>query len=186
VQRAPELEGFAKAVAHNAAKLMSYKDEYEVARLHSDGALLRKLRTQFEGDFKISFHLAPPLLSRRNSHTGEPRKIEVGAWALSIFKLLAKLKILRGTKFDIFGYSAERRAERRLIDDYFQMVEELCIDLTPKNHSWAVELAGLPDEIRGYGPVKERSRQAARRKEDQLLAAFRTPAVPALTGEKAA
>ena len=107
-----------EAVAKNLFKLMAYKDEYEVARLYADGAFAEKLRERFDGDFRLSFHLAPPLLARRDPRTGHLQKREYGAWMMPAFRLLARLKFLRGTAFDPFGYTSDRKAERRLIADY--------------------------------------------------------------------
>jgi indolepyruvate ferredoxin oxidoreductase len=175
--------GFADAVARNAAKLMSYKDEYEVARLYSDGSFMARLNAQFEGDFKISFHLAPPLFAPRDPNTGELKKLRFGAWMAPAFKLLVRLKGLRGSAFDPFGYSTERKAERRLIETYFDLINELCAKLAPENHALAVELACLPDAIRGFGHVKDRNMQAAKASEERLLAAFRAPKAHASAAE---
>lgn len=168
------MSGFAEAVARYAAKLMSYKDEYEVARLYTDGAFRQKLSAQFEGDFTLSFLLAPPLIAPRDSHTGELRKMRFGPWILPAFKLLARLKGLRGSRFDIFGRTEERRTERKLIEDYFNLVRELCTRLNSQNHPLAVQLASIPEDIRGYGHVKDRHRRAAKEKEAKLLAIFRS------------
>ncbi|MES2264320.1 MAG: indolepyruvate ferredoxin oxidoreductase family protein [Pseudomonadota bacterium] len=164
-------------VARNLAKLMAYKDEYEVARLYADPAFLDKLRAQFAGepgkDYRLQFHLAPPLLSKRNAK-GELVKRAFGSWMLPAFRVLAKLKGLRGTPFDIFGYTDERRAERALIDAYIQLVEEFCVSLSPENRVAAIELARLPDEIRGYGHVKEGAMERAVHKHGALLKQYRT------------
>jgi indolepyruvate ferredoxin oxidoreductase len=175
-ERAPGCRGLAEAVAHNFFKLMAYKDEYEVARLYTEGSFLRRLNEQFEGDFKLSFHLAPPLLAPRDPATGRLVKRRYGAWMLGAFKLLAKLRFLRGTRFDIFGYTAERRGERRLVADYASLMDEIAGCLSPANHAPAVELARIPERIRGYGHVKEANLAAAKRDEASLLAAFRRPA----------
>lgn len=182
-QKAKGMTGFAEAVARYAYKLMAYKDEYEVARLYTDGSFLKKLNAQFEGDFTLSFHLAPPLLNPPDPETGVAKKSEFGPWMLRAFGLLAKFKGLRGTRLDIFGYSHERKTERQLIADYFALVEELCAKLTPENHALAVQLARIPEDIRGYGHVKVKHLADAKAKEARLLASFRNPAALATAAE---
>jgi len=162
----------ARAVARNALKLMAYKDEYEVARLYADPAFRRKLDQQFEGRFSVSVHLAPPLLARRDPVTGVPRKREFGPWIFRAFKLLAALRFLRGTPFDPFGRTSERRAERALIDDYTATIRGLLPRLRPGNLAKAVAIAALPDDIRGFGHIKQRSIDVARQRQAQLLRAF--------------
>jgi indolepyruvate ferredoxin oxidoreductase len=162
----------AEAVARNYAKLLAYKDEYEVARLHADGEFSRKLEAMFEGDYRVVYHLAPPLLARKDPLTGEPRKMQFGPWMLPVFKALKKLKGLRGTPFDLFGYTEERRTERALIREYEDTVERVLAGLTAHNHGIALELLSLPDEIRGFGHIKMASVAAARKKRDLLLARF--------------
>jgi indolepyruvate ferredoxin oxidoreductase len=168
----------AEAVARYYYKLLAYKDEYEVARLYTDGEYLKRLNAMFEGDFKLTFHLAPPLWTRPDPATGAPRKRPFGPWTFSAFKLLAKLKGLRGTAFDIFGYSEDRKLERRLISDYEQLVEQLIAGLDRYNHDAAVELASIPEEIRGYGHVKERHVKHAKQREADLLEEFRNKSAP--------
>ena len=138
------------------------------------------MREQFDGDYKIHFHLAPPLLARRDSE-GKLRKAEYGSWVFGAFKLLAKLRGLRGTAFDIFGYTAERKHERAAIDEYFATVEELLAKLDRSNIALAVDIASLPEQIRGYGHVKDKHVAKAAPKREQLLAQWRNP-----TAEKAA
>ncbi|MBS0538429.1 MAG: indolepyruvate ferredoxin oxidoreductase family protein [Proteobacteria bacterium] len=167
--------GLTEAVARNYAKLLSYKDEYEVARLHAEAAFAAAIDRQFEGDFKLKFHLAPPLLASRDPKTGHLQKMEFGAWMLPAFRFLAKLKGLRNTAFDPFGYTAERKQERALIGHYESLVDELLGGLTPANHALAVKLASIPDDIRGYGHVKDAHLEKARRKEADLLAQWRNP-----------
>ncbi len=174
-QKAPGMSGLAEAVARFYAKLLAYKDEYEVARLYTDGTFLQSVRSQFEGDYKIKFHLAPPLLAERDPATGHLQKQQFGPWMMGAFGLLAKLKFLRGTAFDVFGRTAERRTERRLIAEYEQVVEELLAKLSHDNHALAVQIASIPDEIRGFGHVKEAKLAAAKQKEAGLLDAFRSP-----------
>ena len=129
----------------------------------------------FEGEFKLVFHLAPPIMERKNPSTGEPMKRSFGPWMLNAFKLLARFKGLRGTPLDLFGYSAERRRERALIGEYEETVEMLLKRLSPRNHALAVEIACIPEHIRGFGHVKLRHLEDAKRKEAELLAAYRTP-----------
>ena len=161
-----------EAVARYYAKLMAYKDEYEVARLHADGALEQKIAGMFEGDYKLVFHLSPPLLARKDPTTGEPRKMRFGGWMLPVFKVMKIFKGLRGTAFDPFGYTAERRTERALISEYEATVERLLAKLSPANHSLAVQVASIPEDIRGFGHVKTRHLAAARKKRDELIARF--------------
>ena len=170
----PESTQLTEAVARNYHKLLAYKDEYEVARLYSDPAFMRKLEAMFEGDYKVVFHLAPPLLSRPDPASGEPHKSAFGPWMMRAFRLLARLRGLRGTAFDPFGRTAERKQERQLIRDYETMMAEVLDNLTPETHATAVELAAIPDRIRGFGPVKERFLAHAKRREAELLDAFRS------------
>ena len=168
-----------ETVARNLAKLMAYKDEYEVARLYADPAFLDTLRKQFEGepgrDYRLRFHLAPPLLPGHDAD-GQPKKRRFGPWMLPAFGLLARFKRLRGTALDPFGYTTERRTERALIGEYEALVDELLQGLAPHNHGVAIELASLPDEIRGFGHVKMRNLAAVRARWTSLLAQFRAPA----------
>jgi len=175
--KAVGFSGLAEAVARYYFKLLAVKDEYEVARLYSRPDFKRSLRQQFEGSYKLSFHLAPPLLARRDPETGHLQKQTFGPWMLGAFGVLARFKGLRGTAFDIFGYSAERRMERRLIADYETLIEEILVKLTPDNHALAVELAAIPEKIRGFGHVKEAHLKSAKACEADLLAAFRDPAL---------
>jgi indolepyruvate ferredoxin oxidoreductase len=165
-----------EAVAKYLFKLMAYKDEYEVARLHTDPAFLAKVNAQFEGDFKLVHHLAPPLFAAKNDQ-GELVKKPFGAWIRPAFGLLAKLKGLRGMAFDVFGYTEERRTERALIGEYRAAVDELLAGLSADKLALAVEIAKLPEDIRGYGHVKERHLKAARAKWTELMARWRAPAV---------
>ena len=181
--RGKGMTGLAEAVARYLFKLMAYKDEYEVARLYTSGEFMEKLNRQFDGNVKLTFNLAPPLFSQRDPDTGHLIKREYGAWMLHAFRLLAKLKGLRGTAFDIFGRTEERRTERQLIVDYMATVERLLSELTPDNHALAVEIARIPEKIRGYGHVKERHLKAAKAEEAQLLEAWRDPQRPATAAE---
>jgi indolepyruvate ferredoxin oxidoreductase len=168
----------AEAVARGYHKLLAYKDEYEVARLHADGELEKRIAGMFEGDYRIAFHLAPPLLARTDPLTGEPRKMRFGGWIKGVFKVLARLKFLRGTPFDPFGRTEERRMERALIVEYEQALERLLAGLGAQNHALAVEIAAIPEEMRGFGYIKQRNVAAARRKRDELLARFGAAAAP--------
>jgi len=161
-----------EAVARYYAKLLAYKDEYEVARLHADGQFKRKIEAMFEGDYRVVYHLSPPLLARKDPLTGEPGKMRFGPWMGFLFKILSSLRGLRGTPLDIFGYTEERRTERALIGEYEQTVEQLLQGLSPQSHALAVQIASLPEEIRGYGHIKMKSIVAARRKRGELLAGF--------------
>jgi indolepyruvate ferredoxin oxidoreductase len=163
----PQSSLLAMAVARNLAKLMAYKDEYEIARLHSTPEFLQSLREEFSGNFKLRFNLAPPLLARRDPQTGRLVKGEYGGWMLTALKLLARLKVLRGTRLDIAGYTAERKAERQLIVDYLGTIQTILRELTPANHGIAAELAALPTGSAG-GHVKERA-EIVRRAQAELL-----------------
>ena len=175
-QAVPGSDALAVAVARNFAKLMSYKDEYEVARLHSDPAFKAKLRETFAEGAHYRYNLAPPLFSRRDPETGHLQKREFGPWVGHVFSVLARFKGLRGTLLDPFGHTAERKMERQLIDQYEQRLLELIGRLTPANHASAVQIASLPTQIRGFGHVKEANVQKVRDLEPQLLAAFNDPA----------
>ncbi len=173
--RVPGTEALSMAVARYYFKLLAYKDEYEVARLHTETDFLNEVAGAFEDGYKLKFHLAPPLLSRRDPDTGEARKMEFGEWILPLFRVISRLKFLRGTPLDIFGYSAERKRERQLISEYEATMERLLRDLTSKNHETAVAIGALPEQIRGYGHVKDRSIDAAKQREQQLLTEFNNP-----------
>src|SRR5881628_3458801 len=142
---------------------MAYKDEYEVARLHSDPSFLNSIAAQFEGDYQLNYHLAPPLTAKKNA-AGELQKSQFGPSMLIAFKWLAKLKGLRGTAFDVFGRSAERRTERALIGEYKAAIDEVLATLNAGNLALAAEIERIPEEIRGYGHVKDRHLASARPK----------------------
>ena len=163
-----------EATARYLFKLMAYKDEYEVARLHTDAGFLGKVNAMFEGDFKINYHLAPPLIAVKNEK-GELQKQKFGPWMLTAFKLLARLKGLRGTPMDVFGRTEERKIERALIDEYKASMEEVLASLSAENHAAAVEIARIPEAIKGYGHVKARHLAAARPQWAALMTAFRRP-----------
>ena len=172
-KRTPGRDALTWAVAKNYFKLLAYKDEYEVARLYTDDAFRRQLDRTFEGEYKLEFHLAPPILSKTDPATGRPRKMRFGPWMMTAFKLLAKMKGLRGTRFDIFGYSAERKLERRLIADYEALLDDIVPLLKPETQEVVVALAALPEQIRGYGPVKRAAIEKAKLREKELLEALR-------------
>ena len=174
--RAPGRSGLAEAVAKSLYKLMAYKDEYEVARLFTDGEFLKKLGTQFEGDYKLTFHLAPPLFSDRDPETGQLKKREYGAWVMPLFRFLASMKKLRGTKLDLFGYTEERKMERRLIGEYEATIDSVLATLDQNNHAMALQIAALPETMRGFGHIKEKNVTAAKEREASLLAAYLSPA----------
>ncbi|MCD8515362.1 MAG: indolepyruvate ferredoxin oxidoreductase family protein, partial [Burkholderiaceae bacterium] len=178
----PGKSTLAEAVARYLFKLMAYKDEYEVARLYTDGAFQQKLAEQFEGDVKLRFHLAPPLLAKKNAK-GELVKQTYGPWMLKAFGLLARFKGLRGTPWDVFGYTEERRTERALIGEYLDRMEEVISQLKVDRHALAVEIAQVPEQIKGFGHVKERNLHAARQRWTQLMARWRESS-PAPTGDQ--
>lgn len=167
-------EALPRAVAINYAKLLAYKDEYEVARLYTDGKFGQRIAEQFEGEFKVSYHLAPPMLPGTDA-SGRPRKRQFGAWMLTLFHILAKLRGLRGTAFDLFGYSAERKMERGLIASYEKDVASALAALSPMTHDIAVDLLSLPDQIRGFGPVKEKSVADAKVRHAKLMTDLANP-----------
>jgi indolepyruvate ferredoxin oxidoreductase len=163
-----------QAVAWNLSKLMSYKDEYEVGRLYTDGNFQRRLKQQFAGGYKLEFNLSPPIFNPKDKVTGKPRKVAFGPWIFSGFKALARLKGLRGTAFDIFGYTAERKSERQSIVDYKKLIEGLLPVLNAQNHALIVRIAGLADTIRGYGYVKDENKRKYDEELKTLLASFDT------------
>jgi indolepyruvate ferredoxin oxidoreductase len=168
-------EALPRAVAINYAKLLAYKDEYEVARLFTDGQFEAQLREQFEGEYKFNFNLAPPILGGGLDPLGRPKKRAFGEWMLPAFRVLAKLRFLRGTPLDIFGYSPDRRLERDLIAGYEKDVVTVLPLLSPVTIDTAIELLSLPDRIRGYGPVKEKAVAQAKMRYVQLAADLANP-----------
>ena len=161
-----------EAVARYLFKVMAYKDEYEVARLQSDPAFIAKIADQFEGDYKLNYHLAPPLIAKKNA-AGDLQKSKFGPPMLTGFRWLAKLKGLRGTAFDVFGRTEERRTERALIVEYKTSIDELLTTLNAGNLALAAEIARIPEDIRGYGHVKERHLASARPKWAALMNEWR-------------
>jgi indolepyruvate ferredoxin oxidoreductase len=166
-------KALSEAVARYLFKLMAYKDEYEVARLHTDPAFLTKIESMFEGDYKLVHHLAPPLTAKKNDK-GELVKKAYGPWMRKAFGLLARLKGLRGGALDLFARTEERRTERALIQQYRECIDELLRTLSADKLPLAAEIARIPEEIRGYGHVKERHLKAARAKWDGLMAQWRS------------
>ena len=160
------------AVTDFAFKLMAYKDEYEVARLYTNGSFTKQLQEAFEGDYSLVFNLAPPLLSRPNKQTGEVKKMQFGGWMYTAFKLLAKLKVLRGSALDVFAYTEERKQERLLISRYESTIEQLLTGLNENNIGFAEQIARLPDDIKGYGHIKQRNLDVTLPKWDAMLAAY--------------
>jgi len=161
-----------REIAISLARIMAYKDEYEVARLYADPKFMERLRDQFDGDLKLTFHLASAALFTGKDANGRPRKREIGGWMLRAFRLLAKFKGLRGTPFDPFGYMAERRLERRLIEDYRRLMTDVVAKLEAKNLDTAIELAGAVQEVRGYGPVKHAAYEQYQATKAKLIEAF--------------
>ena len=164
----------ARTVAASLYKLMAYKDEYEVARLFVETGFAERVARQFEGDYRLRFHLAPPLFSRRDAH-GHLVKQAYGPWMLTAYKWLARARGLRGTPFDPFGYLPERRAERAAIGGYEALMRRIVATLTPARLPLALELARLPQEVRGFGHVKEENARIAHIKQERLLAQYAEP-----------
>jgi len=179
-QKLPASTALTEAVARYYFKLLAIKDEYEVARLYSNGDFVKRVAQQFEGDYKLVFHLAPPLTTKADAG-GEPKKKAYGPWMMSAFRVLAKMKGLRGTALDFFGRTEDRRQERHLITDYEALVAEILPQLAAHNHAIAVELAAIPEHIRGYGHVKQRHLKTAKAKEAELVAKYRSAKPPSLT-----
>jgi indolepyruvate ferredoxin oxidoreductase len=162
---------FTRAVAASLLKLMAYKDEYEVARLYTDGEFRRSLQQQFEGEVQLEFYMAPPVLSR--ARAGQPpRKVRLGGWMLPAMKLLARGRRLRGTAFDLFGRTLERRMERELIAQYRARIDALLPALAPERLKLATDIAALPLSMRGFGHVKLANVALARAREAELLHRF--------------
>jgi len=172
-ERVPGSDDLAKAVARYLYKLMAYKDEYEVARLLGDPGFWRGIDEQFEGNLRVEFHLAPQIFNRRDPDTGRAKKWTFGPWMRPGFAMLAKGKRLRGTGLDVFGRTTHRREERGLISRYEATLEELLRGLDPDNHELAVEIASIPEHIRGYDLVKDAHLRDARDREAELLNKFR-------------
>ncbi|MFN3703526.1 indolepyruvate ferredoxin oxidoreductase family protein [Thermomonas sp.] len=172
--KAPGSTALSEAVARYFFKLMAYKDEYEVARLYTSVDFQRRLAQQFEGDYRLHFHLAPPLLAKKNAQ-GQLQKREYGPWVFTAFRVLAKLRFLRGTPLDLFGYTAERRSERALIEEYENTVAGLLDKLDAGNVDLAADIASIPEHIRGYGHVKEAHLHKAMARQAELLKEWDNP-----------
>jgi indolepyruvate ferredoxin oxidoreductase len=170
-------EQLTTAAATYLSKLMAYKDEYEVARLYARPEYRQAVEDTFGKGAKLTFLMAPPMIAKKN-HKGELIKQPFGPWMMTGFRILKKMKFLRGGAFDFFGKTAERKMERRLRDEYLARLETLASGLKPENHALAVEIASIPDDIRGYGHVKEKSVEAAEKKVAALMARWNTPAPP--------
>jgi indolepyruvate ferredoxin oxidoreductase len=168
-----EGDRFVREVALTLGRLMAYKDEYEVARLYADPKFMQRMRDQFSGDFKLKFHLAPPMLPGRDQ-SGRPKKRQFGGWMLPVFKILARLRVLRGTPLDVFGYLPERRLERRLIEDYCTLISDIAGRLNPANIGTGIEIAHAAGEIAGYGHVKDAAIETYASRLKELLRAFAT------------
>ena len=169
----PGTTDLTEAVARYYFKLLAIKDEYEVARLYAETDFVKRVAEQFEGDYTLKFHLAPPTLNKPRGKSAEPRKSTYGPWMMSAFRVLAKMRRLRGGALDIFGRTAERRQERALVGQYEALVDELLARLSPQNYELAVSLASIPEYIRGYGHVKEQHLKDAKAREAALLERFR-------------
>jgi indolepyruvate ferredoxin oxidoreductase len=174
----------AREVAVSLYKLMAYKDEYEVARLYVETGFFDRVARQFEGDYKLRFHLAPPLFSKKDAQ-GRLVKQSYGPWIATAYKWLAKAKRLRGTPLDLFGYTAERRGERAAIGEFETLMRQVVAAVTPDSLKTALELARLPQGVRGFGHVKEHNAAAAQLRQRQLLAALTAAQTPAAQSEKA-
>jgi indolepyruvate ferredoxin oxidoreductase len=182
--RAPGSTELTEAVARYLFKLMAFKDEFEVARLYTSGAFQRQLAETFEGDLRLELHLAPPIpFLQRKTDFGGSRKITFGPWMFSVMKVLARLKGLRGTFFDFTRFNNDRVVERRLLQEYEALLDEIIASLTHENHASAVALARLPEKIRGFGHIKGRHIAAIEPERERLLAEFRSPAAVKLAAE---
>jgi|KBSMisStandDraft_5_1062788.scaffolds.fasta_scaffold00915_11 indolepyruvate ferredoxin oxidoreductase len=171
----PGITELTEAVARYYFKLLAIKDEYEVARLYAESDFTKRVAAQFEGDYKLTFHLAPPVFNKPDAITGVPKKSVYGPWMLKAFRMLARMRRFRGTGLDYFGRTAERKMERALIGEYETVIAEIIAKLTPQNHGTAVDLASVPEHIRGYGHVKEAHLKTAKAREAVLLTQFRSP-----------
>jgi indolepyruvate ferredoxin oxidoreductase len=170
--RAEQADSLTFSAATQLYRMMAIKDEYEVARLYSDGTFERAVAERFEGDYQLHFNLAPPLIAKRDPATGELRKREFGPWIKQLFRWLAPLKRLRGTPLDVFGYTAERRRERQDLADYRALLAQLASGLEARNYAVAVKLAAGVAKLRGYGHVKDRNRDKVLTQRELLLCEF--------------
>lgn len=163
-----------EAVAQQLFRLMAYKDEYEVARLFTETDFLKEVEATFSGDFKLNFNLAPPLLNGKKDRSGRPRKKQFGPWMLKAMQLLARMRGLRNTALDPFRFSADRQLDRKLLKDYETLIALLLEGLKPDNYPTAVALVRLPEEVRGFGPVREKAAEKAEKRAQQLLQEFKS------------
>jgi indolepyruvate ferredoxin oxidoreductase len=170
---APGSDALARAAARYYFKLLAYKDEYEIARLWTAPEFRAQLDAQFEGDYRVELHLAPQLMNPRDPDTGRAKKRVFGPWFFAVLRVLAKLKFLRGGPLDVFGMTKHRRLERALIAEYEKVLDELGDGLSRENLDLAVQIASMPEHVRGYDTVKERHLEEARAKQAELLASFR-------------
>ncbi len=160
-----------RVVAEVYFKLLAYKDEYEVARLYNDPVFKKALSDQFEGNYKLQFHLSPPLIAPKDKFSGLPRKITLGSWTSVLFKILAPFRFLRGTSFDPFSYTADRKLERELIREYEEFLHSIEADISEDTIDHYIQMASLPLKIRGYGHIKKKSVEAYRREKQALIQA---------------
>ena len=174
----PAAERLVATAARNLYRLMAVKDEYEVARLYSDGGFREQLASQFESYDRLDFHLAPPMLNRIDARTGRPEKHAFGSWMRHLFPLLAKLRGLRGGLFDVFGYTAERRSERALLGEYEATLDRIARTLTADRVEAAAALAAWPERVKGYGPVRAKNTEAAQAEEERLRAEYDGASAP--------
>ena len=168
-EKAYAAEEVTSAVARYYFKLLAYKDEYEVARLYSTAEFRESLNAQFQGNFKLEFNLAPPLIAPVDKHSGLPRKMQFGSWMLTAFNLLAKFRFLRGSRFDPFSYTQDRKLERKLISEYENLVDKLLTQLDAENLTAIAEILSLPEKIRGYGYIKANNAKLAAAEQQRLL-----------------
>jgi indolepyruvate ferredoxin oxidoreductase len=171
--RTPTKQGLALAVGRSYFRVLAYKDEYEVARLYVETGFFDRVATQFDGKYRIAFHLAPPLFARRDPDTGLPRKGRFGSWIIPVLSALSKFKGVRGTPWDPFAHTSDRKMERQLIKDYEQVIEEILLDLSPANHHCAIALISLFERVRGYGHIKAKSISGMNAEKEKLLHEFR-------------
>jgi indolepyruvate ferredoxin oxidoreductase len=176
-EQALHLQGLSEAVADNYARLLAFKDEYEVARLYSDPTFREQIASQFEGDFHLEFHFDPPFLSKADAETGRRRKRRFGPWMLRMLGLLSRCKGLRGSRLDPFRNTADRRLEQTLISDYEATLETILAHLNSDNIETAIALARLPGEIRGFGRIKQAAAEQVAPRQRELLAQFLRPAI---------
>jgi indolepyruvate ferredoxin oxidoreductase len=170
---APDSDALARAAARYYFKLLAYKDEYEIARLWTGPEFRAQIEAQFEGDYRLELHLAPQIFNKRDPDTGRAKKLAMGQWFVAVLRVLARLKFLRGGPLDVFGMTKHRRTERALVGEYERILDELGDGLTRENLELAVQIASIPEHVRGYDTVKERHLEEARAKQEELLAAFR-------------